>query len=300
MRAAPILAGDLRALARAATFIENHARESEPLLRELFPHSGRALIVGITGAPGAGKSTLVDHLIRLLRAEGRHVGVIAVDPSSPWSGGAILGDRVRMQRHHDDAGVFIRSMATRGCLGGVARATMDTTVLLDAAGFDTILIETVGVGQDEVEIARLAGVTVVMLVPGLGDDVQAMKAGVMEIADVFVLNKADLAGADRLEQEVRSMAGLGARCVDGGERRAGRGGSAGGDSRMPSKARGGELGGAVARDAARAGAGSVRRRRFRKGRGGGGGGETGPVVGGGGVDGMWPQMKAGERLGSGR
>ena len=211
MHAAPILAGDLRALARTATFIENRPREAEPLLRELFPHTGRARMIGITGAPGAGKSTLVDHMIRLLRDESRRVGVIAVDPSSPWSGGAILGDRVRMQRHHDDAGVFVRSMATRGCLGGLARATTDMTVLLDAAGFDTILIETVGVGQDEVEIARVADATLVLLVPGLGDDVQALKAGIMEIADVFVLNKADLAGADRLKQEVRAAVSLAAR-----------------------------------------------------------------------------------------
>jgi LAO/AO transport system kinase len=201
----PILAGDQRALARAATIIENRASGASELLRELFPHTGQARIVGITGAPGAGKSTLVDHLVRLLRSENQRVGVIAVDPTSPFSGGAILGDRVRMQRHFGDTGVFIRSMATRGCMGGVARATMDLTVLLDAAGFDTILIETVGVGQDEVEIARLAAVTVVLLVPGLGDDVQTLKAGIMEIADVFVLNKADLPGADRLEREVKDM-----------------------------------------------------------------------------------------------
>jgi LAO/AO transport system kinase len=207
MRAGPILAGDLRALARAATAIENRAPGAETLLRELFPHTGHAIIIGITGPPGAGKSTLVDHLIRLLREESLRVAIIAVDPSSPWSGGAILGDRIRMQRHHDDPGVFIRSLATRGCLGGLARATTDITVLLDAAGFDAILIETVGVGQDEVEIAKLAGVTVVVLVPGLGDGVQALKAGIMEIADVFVLNKADLPGADRLEQEVQSMSG---------------------------------------------------------------------------------------------
>jgi LAO/AO transport system kinase len=202
---APILTGDLRAVARAATSIENHAPGAEALLRELFPHTGRAIIVGITGAPGAGKSTLVDHLVRLLRDEDRRVGVIVVDPSSSWSGGAILGDRIRLQHHHDDPGVFIRSMATRGCLGGLARATTDMTVLLDAAGFDTILIETVGVGQDEVEIAKLAAVTVVLLVPGLGDDVQTLKAGIMEIADVFVLNKADLPGADRLEREVKAI-----------------------------------------------------------------------------------------------
>jgi len=205
MRAEPILAGDLRALARAATAIENRTPGAEPLLRELFPHTGHALIVGITGPPGAGKSTLVDHLIHQLREEDHRVGVIAIDPSSPFTGGAILGDRVRMQRHHDDPGVFIRSMAARGNLGGLARATTDITVLLDAAGFDTILIETVGVGQDEVDIVKLAAVTVVLLVPGLGDEVQTMKAGLMEIADVFVLNKADLPGADRLEQEVKSM-----------------------------------------------------------------------------------------------
>jgi len=203
-----ILSGDLRALARAATWIENRRPESEPLLRELFPHTGRALILGVTGPPGAGKSTLCDQLARLLRGEGKTVAVIAVDPSSPYSGGAILGDRIRMQDHHADPGVFIRSMATRGSLGGLARATTEMVMLLDAAGRDVILVETVGVGQDEVEIARLAHVTLVVLTPGAGDDVQTLKAGIMEIAQVFVINKADLPGADKLEREIQMTLGL--------------------------------------------------------------------------------------------
>ena len=207
----PILAADPRALARATTMVENRTPAAEPLLRKLFPHTGRATIIGITGAPGSGKSTLVDHLIRRLRDDDQRVAVVAVDPTSPFSGGAILGDRIRMQRHHDDPGVFIRSMATRGALGGLARATTDLTVLLDAAGFETILIETVGVGQDEVEVARLADATAVLLVPGLGDDVQALKAGIMEIADVFVLNKADLPGADRLAGELKAALALATR-----------------------------------------------------------------------------------------
>jgi LAO/AO transport system kinase len=173
----------------------------------LTAHAGRALILGITGAPGAGKSTLCDQMIAQLRAEGKTVGVIAVDPSSPVSGGALLGDRIRMQRHHADPGVFIRSMATRGIPGGIARATADLATLLDASGRDVVLIETVGVGQSEVEIARLAQVTILVLVPGSGDEVQAMKAGVMEIADIFVINKADLPGTDKLEQELHQVAG---------------------------------------------------------------------------------------------
>lgn len=204
-----VLNGDLRALARAATAIENH--QANDLLKCLFPHTGKAEIVGITGAPGAGKSTLVDQLAHAYRRENKQVGIIAVDPTSPYTGGAILGDRIRMQGHHADPGVFIRSMATRGWLGGLARATTDLALLLDAAGRDAVLIETVGVGQDEVEIARLADVTVVVLVPNMGDDVQAIKAGIMEIADVFVINKSDQPGADRLDREIKANQSLSVR-----------------------------------------------------------------------------------------
>lgn len=203
------MSGDVRALARAATLIENQSEAGRDLIDALFPRTGRAMTVGITGAPGAGKSTLVDRLAKAARGNGQSVGIIAVDPSSPYSHGAILGDRIRMLDHHDDAGVFIRSMATRGRLGGIAQATLEMALLLDAAGRDLVMIETVGVGQDEIEIARLADVTVVVLVPGLGDDVQTIKAGIMEIADVFAINKADLPGAERLEQEIRAMQSLG-------------------------------------------------------------------------------------------
>lgn len=203
-----IRSGDLRALARAATLIENRRAGAESLMRELFPFTGKALVIGVTGSPGAGKSTFCDQIARLLRSEGKTVGVIAVDPTSPYTGGAILGDRIRMQDHYADDGVFIRSMATRGALGGLARATTDMALLMDAAGRDVVLIETVGVGQGEVEIARLADVTIVVLVPGMGDDVQAIKAGIMEIADVFVINKADLPGADKLDRELKSNLSL--------------------------------------------------------------------------------------------
>jgi LAO/AO transport system kinase len=202
-----VVQGDLRALARAATLIENQSQAAARLLADIAPHAGRSLILGITGAPGAGKSTLCDRIISLLRAEGKTVGVIAVDPTSPITGGAILGDRIRMQQHHADPGVFIRSMATRGIPGGIARATADLATLLDAAGRDVVIIETVGVGQSEVEIARLAQVTILVTVPSSGDDVQAMKAGVLEIADIFVINKADLPGTDKLAQELHLIAG---------------------------------------------------------------------------------------------
>ncbi len=200
-----ILAGDTRALARAITAVENGEPQRDELLRRLFPHSGRALLVGITGAPGAGKSTLVDRAAAALRHRQKTVGIIAVDPTSPFSGGAILGDRIRMQGHSGDPGIYIRSMATRGALGGLARATADVATVLDAAGRDVVLVETVGVGQDEVDIVKLADVTVLLLVPGMGDDVQTIKAGIMEIADVFVINKADRPGAERLEQEIHAM-----------------------------------------------------------------------------------------------
>ncbi len=205
--ATAIRAGQARDLARGLTLIENGGPEAEALLKALFPHSGGAALLGITGAPGAGKSTLVSELAAAYRQAGESVGVLAVDPSSPFTHGAILGDRIRMQRHHADAGVFIRSMATRGCLGGLAAATTEAAWMLDASGRRRILIETVGVGQDEVDIAQLADATLLLLVPGMGDEVQALKAGVMEIADIFVINKADR-GPERLEQELRAMLSL--------------------------------------------------------------------------------------------
>jgi LAO/AO transport system kinase len=207
---ARILAGDIRAVSRAITAVENHDPAAQDLLDHLFPATGRAYIVGITGAPGTGKSTLVDRLAARYRAAGRTVGIVAVDPTSPYTGGAILGDRVRMQAHSTDDGIFIRSMATRGFLGGLARATADVALVLDAAGKQIVLIETVGVGQDEIDIVRLADCTVVLLVPGLGDDVQSMKAGLMEVADIFVINKAEREGTDRLEQQVAAMLQLAA------------------------------------------------------------------------------------------
>lgn len=203
--AAQIRAGDVRAISRAVSAIENRAHESEELLHLLFPHTGKAYCVGITGAPGTGKSTLVDRLAAYYRTENKSVGIIAVDPSSPFTGGAILGDRVRMQGHATDSEIFIRSMATRGYLGGLAQAAGDTALLLDAAGKEIVLIETVGVGQGEIEIVRLADCTVVVLIPGMGDDIQSLKAGLMEIGDIFVLNKSDREDAARFERQLKSI-----------------------------------------------------------------------------------------------
>jgi LAO/AO transport system kinase len=204
--------GDVRTLARAISTVENRAPGWSELLKALFPHSGNARVLGLTGPPGAGKSTLVDQLARFYRRgndkDKRTVGIIAVDPTSSYTGGAILGDRIRMQQHFSDPGIYIRSMATRGSLGGLARTTADVTTVLDASGRDLIMIETVGVGQDEVDIVRLADVTILILVPGMGDDVQTIKAGIMEIADIFVINKSDRDGAENVEREIRTLQSL--------------------------------------------------------------------------------------------
>src|ERR1700689_3078250 len=200
--------GSPRTLARAISMVENRSPGSAELLKALFPQTGHARILGLTGPPGAGKSTLVDQLAKHYRKENRTVGIIAVDPTSPYTGGAILGDRIRMQDHFSDPGIYIRSMATRDSLGGLARATADVTTVIDASGRDLIMIETVGVGQDEVDIVRLANVTILILVPGMGDDVQTIKAGIMEIADIFVINKSDREGAERVEREIRTLKSL--------------------------------------------------------------------------------------------
>ena len=200
--------GETRTVARAITKIENSLHDSSELMKAVFPHTGKALIVGITGAPGAGKSSLVDKLALHYKNAGHKIGIICVDPSSPFSGGAILGDRIRMATLGLDKNVFIRSMATRGNLGGISRSTVDAVAILDAAGFDIVIVETVGVGQDEVEIVKTADVSVVVLVPGMGDDIQAIKAGIMEIGDVFVINKADREGVLRTQKELESLLSL--------------------------------------------------------------------------------------------
>lgn len=210
-----VLDGDFRAIARLITLVENRSREAIPYLREIFPSTGRCFSIGITGAPGAGKSTLVDKLAESYRVSGKKVGIIAVDPTSPFTGGAILGDRIRMQSRCLDPGVFIRSMATRGHIGGLSSTASEVVNVLDAAGFDIVLLETVGVGQGEVEVAKTADATIVLLVPGMGDDIQAMKAGIMEIADIFVINKSDHPGADRTESELRALLSMNSSRRDG-------------------------------------------------------------------------------------
>lgn len=203
-----MLQGDKRATARLITLVENDEDKAREVIKKIYPHTGNAYIVGITGPPGAGKSTLLDKLIRVAREEGKVVGVIAIDPTSPFTGGALLGDRIRMQRHSTDPGVFIRSMATRGSLGGLAKATSDAIKVLDAYGCDVIFVETVGVGQIEIDIVKTADTVVLVTVPGLGDDIQAIKAGLMEIADIFVINKADKEGADATYFELNMMLDL--------------------------------------------------------------------------------------------
>ena len=204
----PILAGDVRTAARLMRDLDDRRPAAMETLKALFPHTGKAYLVGVTGNPGAGKSTVVDAMIAYYRAQGEKVGVVAVDPTSPFSGGAILGDRIRMQRHALDEGVFIRSLATRGYLGGLSRSTFDVAHVLDAMGYSRILIETVGVGQDEVDVMKAAHTTVVVTVPGLGDDIQAIKSGLLEVADVLVVNKADREGADRTERDLMHMLDL--------------------------------------------------------------------------------------------
>jgi LAO/AO transport system kinase len=205
-----VLAGDMRAAARACRLADDRAPGYEELLRELYPHGGRAWLIGVTGTPGAGKSTLSDALVAEFRARAERVAVVAIDPTSPFTGGAVLGDRIRMQRHFEDPDVFIRSLATRGALGGLTRSTRDVTLVLEAWGAGVVLVETVGVGQDELDVCRLVQTTLVVTQPGLGDDVQAVKAGILEIADVFAVNKADREGADAAVRELEQRMALGA------------------------------------------------------------------------------------------
>lgn len=203
-----VIKGDHRAIARAISLVENNRSTAQEMMKKIFPHTGESIIVGITGAPGSGKSTLVDQMLGFLRKKGKKIGIVAVDPSSPFSGGAILGDRIRMMQHSVDPEIFIRSMATRGHLGGVAKATGGAIAVLEAAGMNFILVETVGVGQDEVEVVKLADIILVILIPGAGDEIQAFKAGIMEIADIFILNKADSPLAERTEKQLRAMLDL--------------------------------------------------------------------------------------------
>ena len=212
-----ILQGDIRAASRLMRDIDDRVPSALESLKELYPNTGRAYIIGITGPPGSGKSTLVDKMIDILRKDGKSVGIVAVDPTSPFSGGAILGDRIRMQRHATDEGVFIRSLATRGCLGGLTRSTQDIINVMDAMGKDIILVETVGVGQDEVEVVNTAHTSIVVLVPGLGDDIQAIKAGIIEIGDLFVINKSDREGADKMERDLLMVLEMGRRRDDSWE-----------------------------------------------------------------------------------
>lgn len=204
-----VLKGNPRAVAKAISLVENNGRDAQEVMKKIFPHTGKSVIVGITGSPGSGKSTLVDQMVEYLRKDKRKIGIVAVDPTSPFSGGAILGDRIRMMRHSLDSEVFIRSMATRGHLGGLAKATGEAIAVFEAAGKNLILVETVGVGQDEVEVVKLADIILVILIPGAGDDIQVFKAGIMEIADIFIINKADAPGADKMENQLRAMLELG-------------------------------------------------------------------------------------------